>query len=1213
MLIGDYFERDVERNIPPVVYFHQQEPDELKREVEEYIVTGGYPPGDSRATEGGIHEQFVRLLTAMCRERDKSGGPDLPACWISGFYGSGKSSFAKLLGLALDGRKLPNGKLLSDALLAQDHSPDARDFHLAWHNWIDKIQPIAAVFDVGSRARDDEHIHAVVIRQVQHRLGYSTTSHLVAEYELRLEIEGMYDAFIATVPKVHGKTWSKLKDSQLVEDYFSAVLHVLQPDLYVEPMSWVDSRSGSKFESKRSADEAVQALEHMMKFRCPACSLFVVVDEVSQYVHDDDDRMLALQSFVSALGQRLRGKVWLLATGQQKLEEGTGVAPALNKLKDRFPPSLRVHLGTANIREVVHKRLLRKKKVLEADLKELFIKHRPTLSLYAYKGDEISDTDFIEIYPLLPGQVELLLDITTGLRSRSGRTQGDSHAIRGLLQLLGDIFREKQLARHEVGVLITIDMIYDVLASALSTDVHMTIDRALEFCGQQDSELMARVVKAVAMLELVQEKQKTSEELIARCLYQKLGDGNLQPEVQKALDALKGASFLGYSEKTGYKIESSAGQEWQNERDKYAPSAEQKSEKIQKVLEQLFGAAKVKLEKSEKLELPWLALFTDNLGCRDVHIKDERKYTVVTVDFQYTKGEGADTWIPRSDSSQYRDRIVWVVGDAESASYAAAKLVQSERMVERYGNNPSSLTDERQRLLRDERNRFEAAQSDLREAVQSAFLSGQLYFRGRQTAPRDMGATCGAALAAFGNRIVGELYPNPATYSVEEKDIVYLIENTELAAPPPVLCQERLGVLMLDAGRYEVVCNGRVPSDVLSYVKEQGGTQGPGSVTGSTLLAHFGSPPHGVPPDVLRAAVVGLLRGGKIRIELPGIGEITSVRDEGARELLKDTGLRKAKLTENTVETLLPRDRNAICALFKDLLGRDVARDNDAIADAVADRFSTVRERLTELGERFRRLPKSTAYPPALTKLEGALETCRRDRRVEPTVMSVKRSLHALRDGLSLLRRMETDLTESAISGVSDAETIKTHYWPSLQAMSPSEEARTAARALDAHLSTERLWEDAGDLLQHVELLRGEYRARRRAMLDAHAVQLDKAIDGLKRRPGFEKLDADERHQVLRHLREGAAAGTDERAIAPALEVLEGLLQARRDAGEKKALLELDAILEGKGGTPMVEVALDLGGREIADAEELERLLNELRKRILHELAAHHRVRLKLS
>jgi hypothetical protein len=1127
----------------------------------------------------------------------------LPACWISGFYGSGKSSFAKLLGLALDGRKLPDGRLLSEALLAQDHSPDAQEFHLVWRNWIDKIQPIAAVFDVGSRARDDEHIHSVIVRQVQQRLGYSTTSHLVAEYELRLEIEDLYGAFIEKVPAVHGKSWKQIKDSQLVEDYFSAVLHALQPELYRDPMSWVDSRSGSKFESRRSADEGVVAIESMLRYRCPGCTLFVVVDEVSQYVHDNDDRMLALQSFVSALGQRLRGKVWLLATGQQKLEEGTGVASAINKLKDRFPAALRVHLGVANIRDVVHKRLLRKKKQLESDLKQLFKEHRSGLSLYAYRGDEISETDFVEIYPMLPGHVDLLLDITSGLRSRSTRTQGDSHAIRGLLQLLGDLFREKQLAQYEVGTVITIDLIYDVLASALNADVQMTIGRALEFCQRQENELMARVVKAVAMLELVQDHQKTSEELIARCLYQKLGDGNLQPQVQLALDALKGASFLGYSEKTGYKIESSAGQEWQNERDKFGPSVEQKSEWIRDALEKAISSADN--ARLENLSLPWLALYSDNLGDREVHIKDERKYTVVTVDFQFTKGEGADSWVPRSDSGQYCDRIIWVVGDVETAGYVAAKLVQSHRMVERYGNNPSSLSDERQRLLIDERNRFEAAQRDLREAVQAAFMAGQLYFRGRQTSPRDLGVSFASALTAFGNRIVGELYPHPATFSVSEKDIVYLIENAELVAPPPVLCQDRLGVLGLDAGRYEVVCSGRVPADILAFVKEHGG------VNGSTLLSHFGAPPHGVPPDVLRAAVVGLLRGGKVRIEVPGVGEITSVRDEGARELLKDTGLRKAKLTENAVETLLPRDRNAICNLFKDLLGRDLARDNDAIADAVADRFAGVRERLTELGERFRRLPKDTAYPEALKNLEDALETCRRDRRVEPTVMAVKRSLHSLRDGLTLLRRMETDLTDHAITAVAEAENINTHYWPSLEAMAPSEEARTAATSLSAHLTTERPWEDTGDLVGHVELLRGEYRARRRAILDAHAQLLERAMDGLKRRPGFEKLDADDRHLVLRHLREGASPGTDERAIVPALEALEGLLEAKRESAEQKALLALDSILESKGETPVVEVALDLGGREIADPEALERLLNELRSRILHELEAHHRVRLK--
>ncbi|HQP39569.1 MAG TPA: hypothetical protein PLI95_30505, partial [Polyangiaceae bacterium] len=243
MLIGDLFEKDVTRAIPPVVYFHEQQPEELKREVEEYIITGGFPKGDPRATEDGIHDQFVRLLSGMRRELETDGGPKLPACWISGFYGSGKSSFAKLLGLALDGRPLPDGKALADALLAQDHSPEAKDFEVAWARLLGAVKkPMAVVFDVGSKARDDEHIHAVIVRQVQNRLGYSMTSNLVAEYELKLEIEKLHSSFMEKVQAVHGKPWSQLKDSQLVEDYFSAVMHALQPELYTDPMSWVESR-----------------------------------------------------------------------------------------------------------------------------------------------------------------------------------------------------------------------------------------------------------------------------------------------------------------------------------------------------------------------------------------------------------------------------------------------------------------------------------------------------------------------------------------------------------------------------------------------------------------------------------------------------------------------------------------------------------------------------------------------------------------------------------------------------------------------------------------------------------------------------------------------------------------------------------------------------------------------------------------------------------
>jgi hypothetical protein len=112
MNIKDLFASDVTRDIAPVVYFHEQSAEKIEAEVDEYIITGGFPeehPHHKRVPDG-IHEQYVHLLQAIAEELGRSGGPDLPASWISGFYGSGKSSFAKLLGLALDGADLPSNR-----------------------------------------------------------------------------------------------------------------------------------------------------------------------------------------------------------------------------------------------------------------------------------------------------------------------------------------------------------------------------------------------------------------------------------------------------------------------------------------------------------------------------------------------------------------------------------------------------------------------------------------------------------------------------------------------------------------------------------------------------------------------------------------------------------------------------------------------------------------------------------------------------------------------------------------------------------------------------------------------------------------------------------------------------------------------------------------------------------------------------------------------
>ena len=110
--------------------------------------------------------------------------------------------------------------------------------------------------------------------------------------------------------------------------------------------------------------------------------------------------MLSLQSFVSLLGAELRGRVWLLVTGQEKLDNQS-TNQVLGKLKDRFPFKYRVHLSPTNIRDVVHKRLLEKNSASKSILKDLYNDNKHNLKLYSYGSDNITADEFIEVFDYL--------------------------------------------------------------------------------------------------------------------------------------------------------------------------------------------------------------------------------------------------------------------------------------------------------------------------------------------------------------------------------------------------------------------------------------------------------------------------------------------------------------------------------------------------------------------------------------------------------------------------------------------------------------------------------------------------------------------------------------------------------------------------------------------------------------------------------------------
>ncbi len=1202
MLIKDIFAADITRDIAPVVYFHEQDPQKVLEEVSEYIITGGYAKGDLRRNRvpEGIHEQFVRLLTGLAETLKRSGGVDLPASWISGFYGSGKSSFAKLLGLALDDMSLPNGRSLSEVLLERDDSANQQEFRKAWEEVRSLVDPISVVFDIGAVARDDEHIHSAVKREIQRRLKYCSVSHHVADHELKLELDGQWDTFLACAEQTLGEPWEQLKNGQLAEDSFSEVLHVMNPSRYVDPMSWLDSRAGAKTGMGTSVAETTQAIIDMLDRRAAGKTLFVVVDEVSQYVHQNDERMLRLQTFVADLGQKLKGRVWLLATGQQKLEDSED-ASSIGKLKDRFPPRLRVHLSATNIRDVVHKRLLKKAPAREAELRSLFQQHRADLKLYGYQCDELTEEDFVEVYPMLPKHVDLLMRITSNLRTNSSRAKGDDHAIRGLLQLLGELFREQQLGDRELGEMITLDRIYEVQKSALDPDVDSTMARIFNADTVTGDDLALQVAKTVALLQLVQEQEPTTVGLVSQCLYERLGQGNRETAIQEKLEKLRSLSFLSFSEKQGYKIQSSAGQEWDREREAGTSTPDKLSRVVMDKVKKLLG--EVDRPRYKNRAFPWTAFYNDGKYLQDERLQGTNDLSVLTIDFRYlTRQEdrSSEKWLQESTQANLRDRIIWVGGRWSDLEPQLKMLVKSFHMIDKYRNRPG-LTSDKKRLLLDEEGRYEELEKTVQDAVARAFLEGELYFRGRKL--EKSGSSFKMVLLQLGEKLLPEYFNLYVDIPVLPSELAQLLED-KLSGPSSKFMTGQLGILEMDAGKYIPTCSGEVPNRIWQHVQDEKG------VPGNVLLSYFSGPPFGYSSDVVKACLAGLLRANKIRIRPESGPEITSMRDPGARDMFtKDRDLKRSEVFPPSDAEITGRDRISICKFFKDYLNIDLDRENDAIADAVFEQFPGRMQQLREVEQRYNQLPDRPILPSKLLKLQKALEECMRSRQIQTTVIAVKNQLDDLRDGVEQLRLTQTDLTDEAVALVKRALEVRSHQVAQLQQLEQVELVAAAIAALEEQLQRDRPWNDIRSLEPQLQSIEAHYQTVRLGLIERQEQQAEAIRAQVKRRQGFGKLNEKKAEYVLRPVQE-ALIDTTPAACYPALVEIRDTATLRLQASEKAANTYLDDALSEETDEQVVTLNLKLRDREVSSPEEIEQLVEYVREQLTQQLKPNTRIRI---
>ena len=224
--IGDLLTRDLSRKIEEIIQVDQADEQSVHDEITEYVAT------DS------IREQYRDLLKAVAEA--PSDPHESVGVWVSGFFGSGKSSFAKNLGYALENPTVLGDKFadLFKKQLGDKNSSDLLDFINA------KTPTEVILFEVAKEAdtrkvtqRIAELMYTVLLRE----LGYSEDFD-IAELEIELEAEGKLQSFIATCKKELNKDWETVRAGAQKLSRASAILHRLDPKLYPSTDSWSHSQ-----------------------------------------------------------------------------------------------------------------------------------------------------------------------------------------------------------------------------------------------------------------------------------------------------------------------------------------------------------------------------------------------------------------------------------------------------------------------------------------------------------------------------------------------------------------------------------------------------------------------------------------------------------------------------------------------------------------------------------------------------------------------------------------------------------------------------------------------------------------------------------------------------------------------------------------------------------------------------------------------------------
>ena len=521
------YAKDIFRSIDGVI--KADDVSKVASEVDEYVMTSE------------IRSGLSRIVDAWNQVDAPSNG-----VWIAGFFGSGKSHLLKMLSYLLgeqagdqpvtreDVERAFEQKIAGDETLIADLK---RSLHTPTRAVLFNID---AKDDKSTRERGSAMIEVFYKVYFEARGLYSKDLG-VGALERDLEDRGELARFREAYQEEAGHTWE-----------VGRVNTVFSEALVSKALARLGHQVDQPFRSYReqlnlSAEAFAQDVASWLDRQGPHQRIAFFVDEVGQFIGDDSQLMLNLQTITEQLATHCPGRAWVFVTSQEEL---SGITAQMNerrstdfsKIQGRF--AIKVSLSTEEVTDVIARRLLTKSEQGTEELDTLWQRLGAGFpSMFRFpegtkKYDNYLTRDsFVAKYPFVDYQFEMFTQAMRGLSDNDLFTgRHSSVGARSLLGVCQQIAQE--LTDDKLGTVASFDRFYDGIAAMLKSDVKDNIGRAAQDSRTSDSFTMSvlKVLLLVRYVDSFQAYPRNIAVLLRRSLDQDATD--LEERVGRALHTL---------------------------------------------------------------------------------------------------------------------------------------------------------------------------------------------------------------------------------------------------------------------------------------------------------------------------------------------------------------------------------------------------------------------------------------------------------------------------------------------------------------------------------------------------------------------------------------------------------------------------------------------------------------------------------------------------